>query len=492
MSSYILAIDQGTTSSRAFLIDRDFRCVGMAQQEFPQYYPQPGWVEHDPEAIWDSVVQVVTRALADAQIDPQAIAGIGLTNQRETTIVWDRETGTPIHPAIVWQDRRTARHCEQLQQAGKESLVQQKSGLVLDPYFSGTKLAWLLEHVPGARRRAHVGELAFGTIDTFLAWRLTGGQSHVTDVSNASRTLCMNLATCAWDAELLDLLQIEPQLLPQIVDSSAVVGITKGLDCLPDGIPLAGIAGDQQAALFGQACFRPGDAKCTYGTGSFLLMNTGERPVHSSRHLLTTVAWRLRGRTTYALEGSSFIAGAAVQWLRDGLGVIRNAADIEPLAASTPDSGGVIFVPALTGLGAPHWRADARGIITGLTRGTNAAHLARATLEGIAFQQCDLLHAMQDDAAIPLQTLKVDGGAAANNLLMQLQADLLGVEIVRPRHLETTVLGAACLAGLATHVWPSTDDIVQQWQEERRFTPTLSATERETRLATWRIAVAKA
>ncbi|MBI2345507.1 MAG: glycerol kinase GlpK [Deltaproteobacteria bacterium] len=492
MARYVLAIDQGTTSSRAFVIDADLRVIGTAQAEFRQQYPQPGWVEHDPEEIWTSVANVVREAVAKAKIDSKQIAGIGITNQRETTIIWDRTTGQPIHNAIVWQDRRTADCCEALKRTGKESLFMQKAGLVLDPYFSGTKIAWLLDNVPGARCRAQAGELAFGTIDTFLTWRLTGGATHVTDVSNASRTLAMNLTTCDWDNELLDLLQIERALMPKIVASSEVVGKTHSVDGLPDGIPVAGMAGDQQAALFGQCCSAPGDAKCTYGTGSFLLMNTGAKPIHSRNRMLTTVAWRLNGKTAYALEGSSFIAGAAVQWLRDGLKIIESAAEIEALAASVPDSGGVIFVPALVGLGAPHWRADARGVISGITRGTTAAHLARATLEGIAFQQYDILAAMQEDSGIKLSALKVDGGAAANNLLMQIQADLLGVEIVRPKQLETTVLGAAFLAGLATGVWKSEGDIAHHWQEDRRFQPSLAAKRRTDHLQKWRHAVEKA
>ncbi|MBI4366779.1 MAG: glycerol kinase GlpK [Deltaproteobacteria bacterium] len=492
MARYILAIDQGTTSSRAIVIDADLRVLGTAQAEFPQQYPQPGWVEHDPEAIWRSVTRVIAAAIRAARIDPKSIAGIGITNQRETTILWDRETGVSVHNAIVWQDRRTAERCETLRREGKEPLVTERSGLVLDPYFSGTKIAWLLDHVPNARKRAAKGELAFGTIDTFLAWRLTGGTAHVTDVSNAARTLCLNLASCAWDDALCELLCVEPSLLPRVVSSSEIVGATRGLDVLPDGIPIAGMAGDQQAALFGQACFAPGEAKCTYGTGSFLLMNTGERPIRSRRRLLSTVAWRLNGRTTYALEGSCFIAGAAVQWLRDGLKLIASAREIEALAASVPDSGGVTFVPALAGLGAPHWRAEARGLIGGITRGTTAAHLARATLEGIALQQCDLLHAMREESGIPLKTLKVDGGAAANNLLMQIQADLLGIDLIRPQQLETTVIGAACLAGLATDVWKSPEDIRQHWQEDRRFVPRLDDAARRQRLIQWQSAVAKA
>lgn len=492
MSRYILAIDQGTTSSRALVIDADLRVLGSAQQEFTQHYPQPGWVEHDPEEIWASVVAVMRKAIQAAKIDPRQIAGIGITNQRETTSIWDRKTGQPVHHAIVWQDRRTADRCAALQHAGKEPLFMERTGLVCDPYFSGTKVAWLLDHVPGMRPRAVARELAFGTIETFLAWRLTGGRAHVTDVSNASRTLGMDLATCEWDDALLQLLNIPREILPKIVSSSEIVGETRGVDGLPDDIPIAGMAGDQQAALFGQACFTPGEAKCTYGTGSFLLMNTGARPVHSQRRMLTTVAWRVNGQTTYALEGSSFIAGAAVQWLRDGLQIIASAGEVEALAASVPDSGGVVFVPALVGLGAPHWRAEARGAITGITRGTTAAHIARATLEGIALQQCDILHAMQEDGGIALTTLKVDGGAAANDLLMQIQADLLGVSIVRPKQLETTVRGAAFLAGLATGIWKSPEDITQHWHEDHTFTPQMDPATRQHRIEQWHTAVATA
>lgn len=487
MNQYILAIDQGTTSTRAFVIDAELRVVAVAQQEFTQHYPRPGWVEHDPEEIWASTLAVIQRSIRSAKIPQKAVVGIGITNQRETTVIWDRKTGKPVCNAIVWQDRRTMDLCEELKWAGKEPLFMQKSGLVLDPYFSGTKIAWILRQEPRAARN-----IAFGTIDTFLAWRLTGGRAHVTDVSNASRTLCMNLAKCEWDDELLQLLNIPRDMLPTIVSSSEIVGETSGVDGLPDGIPIAGMAGDQQAALFGQACFQPGEAKCTYGTGSFLLMNTGEKPVHSHRRMLTTVAWRVDGKTIYALEGSSFIAGAAVQWLRDGLKIIKSADEVEALANSVPDSGGVTFVPALAGLGAPHWRADARGVITGITRGTTAAHIARATLEGIAFQQCDILQAMQEDSGITLRALKVDGGASANNLLMQIQADLLGVDIVRPQQLESTVMGAAFLAGLATGVWQSTDDITRHWQEGRRFVPTIDIPSRKQQIARWHSSVHKA
>ncbi|MBI2344196.1 MAG: glycerol kinase GlpK [Deltaproteobacteria bacterium] len=489
---YLLAIDQGTTSSRAFLVDQNLHLHGVAQQEFPQRFPQPGWVEHDPEAIWSSLCATISALFQQTGVDPRQIAGIGLTNQRETTVVWDRASGVPIHPAIVWQCRRTAPLCEALKRAGKEPLFQQRTGLLLDPYFSGTKITWLLDQVPGARTRARNGALAFGTIDSFLVWRLTGGQSHVTDVSNASRTLLMDLDTCAWSPELCDLLQVPMALLPTIVDSSAVVGTTRHVPGLPDGIPIAGMAGDQQAALFGECGFAPGDAKCTYGTGSFLMMNTGDRPVRSRERLLTTVAWRKNGRVTYALEGASFIAGAAVQWLRDGLGLVKHASEIETLARQVSSSGGVVFVPALAGLGAPHWRADARGVITGLTRGTTAAHLARATLEGIALQQCDLVTAMERDSGMSLTSLRVDGGAAANDLLLQIQADLLDRTIIRPQQIETTVIGAAALAGLAVGVWDSEEALAGHWKEDRRFQPMMETGERTEQIAAWRQAVAKA
>lgn len=492
MPRYLLAIDQGTTSSRAALIGEDLRIVGVAQQEFTQHFPQPGWVEHDPEEIWSSVVKTINAVLAQTKIDPSAIAAIGITNQRETTVMWDRNSGVPIHHAIVWQCRRTAPMCEALKAAGHEKTFREKTGLVLDPYFSGTKIAWLLEHVDGARTKAADGALAFGTIETFLIWRLTEGAAHVTDVSNASRTLLLNLATGEWDEELRTLLHVPNTILPRIVGSSEVVGHTRGVPGLPDGIPIAGIAGDQQAALFGQACFSPGQAKCTFGTGSFLLMNTGDRVIHSERGLLTTIAWRRNGATTYALEGASFIAGAAVQWLRDGLGLIAHARDIEALALTVESSDGVVFVPALVGLGAPHWRPDARGVITGLTRGTTAAHLARATLDGIALQQCDILHAMMHESGIPLTELRVDGGAAANDLLMQIQADLLGITVVRPHHTETTVMGAAFLAGLAVGLWESEAAIAAHWQEDRRFAPQMTDAQRQECVERWRVAVEKA
>lgn len=492
MKHYILAIDQGTTGSTALVIDRTLTVRGRHTEEFPQSYPQPGWVEHDPEAILASVRRAITQALAAAGIDCASLAAVGITNQRETTVVWDRQTGRAIHPAIVWQDRRTAPRCQELRAEGYETLFRRRTGLVLDPYFSGTKIAWILDAVDGARGRAQRGELAFGTIDSLLVWRLTGGVAHVTDASNASRTLLLDLHSLQWDEGLCGLLRVPMAVLPEVRSCSEVYGLTRDFPGLPDGIPVAGMAGDQQAALFGQACFGAGEAKCTYGTGAFLLMNTGERAIESHNGLLTTVAWRLGGQTTYALEGSTFIAGAAVQWLRDGLGLIARASDVEALAARVADTDGVCFVPALTGLGAPHWRPDARGVITGLTRGTTAAHLARAALEGIAFQCFEVLEAMQKDTGRPLAALKVDGGASANDLLMQFQADLLGVSLVRPAMLETTALGAACLAGLGVGLFPDLAAVSAAWREERRFERGLSDEDVALRVATWRAAVAKA
>jgi glycerol kinase len=486
---YVLSIDQGTTGSTVVILDEQIRVLAKVNEEFPQIYPRPGWVEHDPEAIWTSVVAALKRALAQAKIDPAQIAGIGITNQRETTVIWERDSGRPLHNAIVWQDRRTADLCDQLKRDGAEPLFRERTGLVLDPYFSGTKVRWLLDHVDGARPRAEAGRLAFGTIDTYLIWRLTGGAVHVTDVSNASRTLLFNLRTLEWDDELLARLGVPRALLPRPRPSSERYGVTRGVPGLPDGIPVAGCAGDQQSALFGQACFAAGDAKCTYGTGAFLLLNTGDQPVASKHNLLTTVAWRIGEETTYALEGSSFIAGAAVQWLRDGLKLIRSAGEIEDLARQVPDSGGVVFVPALVGLGAPHWRPDARGAIVGITRGTTSAHLARATLEGIALQIHDLVGAMCADRGEGLSSFRVDGGAAANDLLMQLQSDLLDLPILRPQVLETTAVGAAFLAGLAVGVWQSPDAIASAWKLDRRFTPSMSSEQRAAYLTRWAKAV---
>ncbi|MBK8742343.1 MAG: glycerol kinase GlpK [Betaproteobacteria bacterium] len=469
--SFVLALDQGTTSSRAIVFDQAGNRIGGAQQEFRQSFPQPGWVEHDPQEIWSSQRAVVDRALADARVAGRDIAALGITNQRETTVVWERATGLPIAPAIVWQDRRTAGICDELRAQGLAGLFQQKTGLVLDAYFSGTKLQWLLDHVPGARARAGRGELAFGTIDTWLIWNLTRGGSHVTDSSNASRTLLFNIHTGDWDDELLRLLRVPREMLPRVVPSSGAAGAAT-IDGVE--IPIAGIAGDQQAALFGQACHAPGMAKNTYGTGCFLLMNTGAVAVASRNNLLTTVAWNTGGPTQYALEGSVFIGGAVVQWLRDGLGIIKSAGDLEALARSVPDSGGVVLVPAFAGLGAPHWDPYARGSMFGMTRGTTTAHIARAALDAIALQSAEVLDAMQADSGITLTELRVDGGAAVNNLLMQCQADLLGVPVVRPKVLETTALGAAYLAGLATGYWSTPADIEANWQVDRRFEPEMS------------------
>jgi glycerol kinase len=469
---YILALDQGTTSSRAIVFDHDGRIHAVAQKEFTQIFPKAGWVEHDATEIWASQIGVAVEVLGRAGLQAADIAAIGITNQRETTVVWDRATGEPIHHAIVWQDRRTAEFCEQLKQNGAGPVVQQKTGLLIDAYFSASKIRWILDHVPGARSRAEAGALAFGTVDSWLIWKLTGGKQHVTDVSNASRTMLFNIATLQWDDELLQLFGVPRPLLPEVRASSDVHGqvSTAGLA----GITIAGVAGDQQAALFGQMCRTPGMSKNTYGTGCFLLQNIGTTPTMSRHQLVTTVAWKIGDRTEYALEGSVFIGGAVVQWIRDGLGLIRTAADIEPLAASVPDNGGIYLVPAFAGLGAPHWDPFARGAILGLTRGTTAAHLARAALESIALQVADLLDAMHADAGIPLTELRVDGGAAGNNMLMQIQADLLGVPVVRPAVTETTALGAAYLAGLAVGFWSSLDEITGQWQVDRRFEPAMA------------------
>ena len=489
---HVMAIDQGTTGTTVVILDAELNVLAKENSEFPQIYPRPGWVEHDPEAIWLSTTRTIGLALARAGLQGSSIAAIGITNQRETTVVWDRKTGAPIHNAIVWQCRRTAPECDALKARGVEDRFAEKTGLVLDAYFSGTKVAWILDHVGGARARAGRGELAFGTIDSFLVWRLSAGAAHVTDVSNASRTLLFDLRTLSWDPGLCELLGVPMSLLPDVRGCSEVYATTKGVPGLPDGIPIAGIAGDQQSALFGQACFDRGQAKCTYGTGAFLLVNSGSEVRRSKHGMLTTVGWRVGGDTAYAVEGSAFIAGAAVQWLRDGLGLIGSAAEVEALAGSVPDSGGVTFVPALTGLGAPHWRPDARGAFFGLTRGTNRGHMARAVLEGVAFQIADILRAMADDLGAPLAELRVDGGACKNDLLMQTQADLLGTTIVRPTMIETTALGAAFLAGLATGVWSGTDDIRHAWKEDRRFEPQRTASEVAALMDRWSSAVARA
>ena len=479
---YILALDQGTTSSRSIIFDKAGRIKAMAQREFPQIFPKPGWVEHDPEAIWKTQLATAKAALRKAKLTTKKIAAIGITNQRETTLLWDRETGRPIHHAIVWQDRRTAKDCDRLKTAGHAPAIRRKTGLVIDAYFSATKIAWLLKHVKGARALARQGRLAFGTIDTWLIWKLTGGTVHVTDASNASRTMLYNLRTGDWDAELLKLFKVPRSVLPEVRGSSEVLGET---NLLGGRIPIAGIAGDQQAALFGQCCTRPGMVKNTYGTGCFMLMQTGPKPIVSKNNLLSTVAWRIGGRTEFALEGSIFIAGAVTQWLRDGLGFFKNATEIEKLAASVKDNGDVYLVPAFAGLGAPHWDQHARGVLCGLTRGATKAHIARAALEGIAYQVRDVLAAMEADAGLRLKELRVDGGASANNLLMQFQSDLLNVPVVRPRVTETTALGAAYLAGLAVGYWQSKTDIAQQWQQNRRFAPQMKPATRRTLVAGW-------
>ena len=486
---HILALDQGTTSSRAIVFDHAGSVVASAQREFRQIFPKPGWVEHDAEEIWESQFSVAVEVLRKAGLRADDIAAIGITNQRETTVLWDRATGRPVANAIVWQDRRTAGACDRLKARGLAPLLARKTGLVPDAYFSATKLAWLLEHVPGARAAARAGRLAFGTMDSWLAWKLTGGARHLTDASNASRTMLFNLRTGAWDEELLELFRVPRAVLPEVRPSSEVYGHTT---LLGGKIPLAGIAGDQQAALFGQVCTRPGMVKNTYGTGCFMLMHTGTKPVKSRKKLLTTVAWRIGERTEFALEGSIFIAGAVVQWLRDGLGIIGSSAEVEALAASVPDSGGVSLVPALAGLGAPHWDPHARGLITGLTRGTTRAHLARAALEGIAFQVADVLRVMELDAGVKLRELRVDGGATVNNLLLQFQADVLGVPVVRAKTAEATALGAAYLAGLATGFWRDQAEIAAHWQAGDRFAPQLKPAARRARLAQWDRALQRA
>jgi len=484
----ILALDQGTTSSRSILFGADGTVLAKDQREFEQIFPEPAWVEHDPHAIWRTQLATIQSACAAGPPD-----AIGITNQRETTVLWERASGKAIANAIVWQDRRTADICARLKADGAESMVRERTGLVLDPYFSGTKIAWLLDHVPGARARAEAGELAFGTIDSWLVWNLTGGAStggaaHLTDASNASRTMLLNIHTGAWDDDLLELLRVPRAILPEVVASSGVVAeaTVEGLE----GVPIAGIAGDQQAALFGQACIAPGMAKNTYGTGCFLLMNTGTEPVLSNNGLLSTVAWRLGDTLYYALEGSVFIGGAVVQWLRDGLGLIESSAQVEQLAAEVEDTGGVVLVPAFTGLGAPHWQPNARGSLSGITRGTTRAHIARAALEAIAFQSAELLDCMRADADLPLRELRVDGGACANNLLMQIQADVLDAEVVRPQVIETTALGAAALAGLGIGQWDKIEDFAAGWREDRRFQPQTSDQTRAAR-ARWDAAVAK-
>ena len=491
MADYVLALDQGTTSSRSILFNRQGEAVAIAQQEFPQLYPRPGWVEHDPETIWASQLATMRQVMQRAGLGPEAITAIGITNQRETTVIWDRATGQPVANAIVWQCRRTAEMCERLRAEGFDRLIRERTGLVTDAYFSGTKVAWILDNVPGVRPRAERGELAFGTIDTFLLWRLSGGRIHATDPSNASRTMLFDISRREWDETILEHLRIPPSLLPSVLPSSGIFG-TCDAQWLGAPGPLAGVAGDQQAALFGQACFTPGMAKNTYGTGCFLLLNTGSKPMRSDSGLLTTIGWQVGSEpATYCLEGSVFIAGAAVQWLRDGLGLIRESSQVEVLAASVPDSGDVVFVPAFVGLGAPHWDPYARGTIVGLTRGTTAAHLARAALESIAFQTCDVMQAMRVDADLQLQALRVDGGAAANDLLMQMQADLLDLPVERPRQSETTALGAAFLAGLAMGLWDTPLDLQACWKLDRTFEPRITQAERQARYSRWQEAVVR-
>jgi glycerol kinase len=480
----ILALDQGTTSSRAIIFDHGGAIRAVAQKEFHQIYPQPGWVEHDPQEIWSSQLEVARAAMSEAGLGANDIAAIGITNQRETAVLWDRATGQPVHNAIVWQDRRTAPFCDELKRAGHANLIRDRTGLVIDAYFSGSKLRWLLDKVPDARHRAGRGELAFGTIDTWLLWNLTHGARHLTDPSNASRTMLLNLQTGTWDDELLGILGIPRQLLPEVRSSSEVYGETAP-ELFDKPIPIGGIAGDQQAALFGQNCFTRGLAKNTYGTGCFMLMNIGPKALTSRHQLLTTIAWKANHQTDYALEGSVFIGGAVVQWLRDGLGLIKSSGEVEKLAASVPDCGGVYLVPAFAGLGAPHWDQYARGTITGLTRGTTAAHLARAALEGIAFQVADVLDVMREDSGLELDELRVDGGACSNDLLMQFQADLLQVPVVRPKVVETTALGAAYLAGLAVGFWKSRDQVHQAWQADRSFQPQKSPDEVAHRRSRW-------
>lgn len=493
MQQYILALDQGTTSSRAIVFDKKGSIISVAQKEFTQIFPKGGWVEHDANEIWSTQFGVAAEAITKAGLSAENIAAIGITNQRETTVVWDRNTGVPIYNAIVWQDRRTAFFCDELKENGTDKLIQQKTGLVVDAYFSATKIKWILDNVEGAREKANKGELCFGTIDTWLIWNLTKGQVHVTDVSNASRTMLCNIHTLQWDGELQEIFGIPGNMLPQIRSSSEVYGHTQNI-LSAYNIPIAGIAGDQQAALFGQMCTQPGMVKNTYGTGCFMLMNTGEKPVASTNNLLTTVAWKVNGITHYALEGSVFIAGAVIQWLRDSLGIIKTADEVETLALQVKDSGGVYVVPAFAGLGAPHWNQHARGIITGLTRGSDAAHIARAALDSIAYQTMDVLKAMEADSGISIQELRVDGGATVNNLLMQFQSDIMNTTVVRPVITETTALGAAYLAGLAVGFWPDMEAIQNQWQVDKKFTATMTDEERKTLTKQWQrsVKVAKA
>jgi glycerol kinase len=487
MKKFILALDQGTTSSRAIIFDNNGLPVSTVQKEFTQYYPKPGWVEHDPEEIWKSQSGVALNALKKAGIDAKNIAAVGITNQRETTIVWNRLTGKPVYNAIVWQDRRTAKFCDELKGKGLAGKIQQKTGLIIDAYFSATKVKWILDNVKGARKQAENGQLAFGTVDTWLVWNLTKGKQHISDVSNASRTMLFNINTLSWDKDLLKIFDIPASLLPEVRSSSEEYGKTSGLFSTP--VPVAGIAGDQQAALFGQMCIKPGMVKNTYGTGCFMMMNIGNKPIRSKSRLLTTVGWKIGNETVYALEGSIFIAGAVVQWLRDGLGIISKSADVEKLASKVKDSEGVYFVPAFAGLGAPHWDQHARGTLVGITRGTTSSHIARASLDSIAYQTLEVLEAMQKDSGIKISELRVDGGATVNNILMQFQSDLLRINVVRPKITETTALGAAYLAGLAVGYWGSIKDIRDQWQVDRQFKPGISQAAVRAHVKGWKRAV---
>lgn len=488
MSHFILALDQGTTSSRSMVFDQQGNIISVAQKEFKQIFPQPGWVEHDANEIWSTQFGTMAEAVAQAHINMKQVAGIGITNQRETTVVWDRKTGQPVYNAIVWQDRRTATYCDELKAAGKKDTIQQKTGLIIDAYFSATKLKWILDNVKDARKKAENGELAFGTIDTWLTWKLTNGEVHVTDVSNASRTMLFNIHSLQWDEELLKLFDIPAAVLPEVKPSSKIYGVTGNI--VPDSrIPVAGIAGDQQSALFGQMCTQPGMVKNTYGTGCFMLMNTGEKVIASKNNLLTTVAWQIDGKTEYALEGSVFIAGAVVQWLRDELKIIRSSKEVEALASEVSDNDGVYIVPAFAGLGAPHWNQHARGSIFGLTRGSSNAHIAKAALESIAFQTYDVLKAMEADAGIEIKELRVDGGATVNNQLMQFQSDILDCNVVRPKITETTALGAAYLAGLAVGYWKNVGEIQQQWQIEKTFSSAMTGEKRKQLITGWQRAV---
>jgi glycerol kinase len=491
MEKFILAFDQGTTSSRALLFDHKGNIRSVAQKEFQQFFPKPGWVEHDPNEIWSSQVSVAAEAMSKLGINGLSLQAIGITNQRETAIVWDRKTGQPVYNAIVWQDRRTAPFCDELKDRGMANKIREKTGLVIDAYFSGTKVKWILDHVEGAREKAEKGELAFGTVDSWLVWKLTQGRTHITDITNASRTMLYNINTLDWDEEMLELMGIPKSMLPRVASSSEVYDNTN-TTFFASKVLIAGIAGDQQAALFGQMCTEEGMVKNTYGTGCFILLNTGEKPFFSKNNLITTIAWQINGKTTYALEGSIFIAGAVVQWLRDGLKIIKNSFEIEALASQVEDSGDLYFVPSFTGMGAPHWDQYARGLMVGISRGTSRAHIARAALEGIAFQAMDVLHVMKLDTGMKIKELRVDGGASANNLLMQFQADILQTTVIRPKVIETTAMGAAYLAGLATGFWKDTEEIRQQWQPEKQFEPAMPDSKVMTIKRKWADAVKRA